>query len=65
MCLDTFEKQSNYNSEKMLSAKAWKKKQFLLQVGIFRTQLDIYDEDFLRKQNSFRLLQKPYKNAPS
>ena len=48
MCLDTFEKQSNYNSEKMLSAKAWKK-QFLPQVGIFRTQLDIYDEDFLRK----------------
>ena len=52
----------------MLSAKAWKKKkkkQFLPQVGIFRTQLDIYDEDFLRKQNSFRLLQKRYKNAPS
>ena len=64
MCLDTFEKQSNYNSEKMLSAKAWKK-QFLPQVGIFITQLDIYDEDFLRKQNSFQLLQKRYKNAPS
>ena len=65
MCLDTFEKRSNYNSEKMLSAKAWKKNQFLPQVGIFRTQLDIYDEDVLRKQNSFRLLQKRYKNAPS
>ena len=26
-------------------------------------KLDIYDEDFLRKQNSVRLLQKGHKNA--
>ena len=45
MCLNTFEKQTNYNSEKMLSAKVWNK-QFLPQVGIFRTKLHIYDEDF-------------------
>ena len=60
MCLNTFEKQINYNSEMMLSVKVWNK-QFLPQVGIFRTQLDIYDEDFLRKQNSFWPLQASQK----
>ena len=64
MCLNTFEKQNNYNSEKMLNAKNWNK-QFLPQVGTFRTQLDSYDEDFLQKQNSFRPLQKRHKHAPS
>ena len=62
MCLNTLEKQINYKFEMMLSAKVWNK-QFLPQVCIFRAQLDIYDEDFLRKQNSFRPLQKGHKNA--
>ena len=62
MCLNTFEKQINYNFEMMLSAKVWNK-QFLPELGIFRIQLDIYDEDFLWKQNSFRALQKRHKNA--
>ena len=62
MCFNTFEKQINYKFEMMLNAKVWNK-QFLPQVCIFRTQLDIYDEDFLRKQKSFRLLKKGHKNT--
>ena len=45
----------------MLSAKAWKKKkkkQFLPQVGIFRTQLDIYDEDFFAKTEQLSIATK-------